>query len=71
MPAPPIDGRPSGVGGHLFALILVVTYWIVVVPLGLLLQLFCLDMMRRRIRIGRFTSYRTVHQRGDRYGRRR
>jgi hypothetical protein len=61
----PVESRPSGLGRLLLALVLIVAYWVIVMPLGLLLRLVGVDLMRRRVRRDRVASYRVRRNRTD------
>ena len=55
-----IEKNPSALGRLLLTLALVVVYWLGVVPLGILLRLVGVDLMRKRLRRGsKVTTYRT------------
>lgn len=54
------EKKPSALGRILLTLALVVVYWLAFVPLGILLRLVGVDLMRQRLRRGaNVTTYRT------------
>lgn len=54
------ENNPSALGRILLTLALVVVYWLGVVPLGILLRLVGVDLMRKRLGRGsKVNTYRT------------